>query len=588
VYEDAERGVLEPIDLEQFAPYYQEPGLLRKLWMGEEMQPVPSLSEVLLYPRVEQFKLEDGILTFALVDQGGGIGKCRVLIDGLQVRELPPAPRHSVDLTPELRDRPTAIVEVVAFDAKNFLPSRPKSDIALRIPESVLGPPGKVFAVIGGIEKYAGERLNLNFAADDAVAMAKAMLACAEGLKVEAKVWLLCADPAAKSLPADKVILMDPSKPNFETAFKDAAEAAGEQDLYFVFLSGHGTAVGTPPKYLFLTAEAREGTPDYFAPPEVQKQQAVSGDEIVTWLGEKNLKANKRVLILDTCSAAAAEGAFAEFKSDDTNQARALASFNSRTGFHALLGSPADLYSYEAPAFGHGLLTASLLRAMKSQPLGSAASPNAVLVDRLFQYARDETPRLAESIGSRQQPMVIGGDSFPLGFLTDDLRERGPATEPAPVFVRPVLFNPDEGGDTLKLGDAVSDSLNEMTVARGVQGAGSKPFAVFVDRPALKDAYKLQGSYTVSGAKVTLRLFLWQNDKRLDPPLPVIETTREKAAEDVLAALRKWLEANAPRTGPGSALFGLMWPSNGRAASPRSTEGAGSQLLRIGGHRRII
>jgi uncharacterized caspase-like protein len=545
VYEDQAKGILEPIDLAQFAPYYHEPGLLRKIWKGEKMASVPSLDQVLLYPRVESFKLDKGVLTFKLKDQGGGIGKCRVLVDGMEVKELPPAPTQRVDLTKELAGRQSPKVSVVAYDAKNFLGSRSVEADAFAPKQANDQRPAKVFAVIGGIEKYASDKLHLNYSEDDAVAMAQTVLACAEGLKVPAKIWLLCSGEAAKALPKDRVIVLEPTKANFERAFKESASGASQPDLYFVYLSGHGTAVGTPAKYLYLTEEARGGTAEYFAQEDVQKQQAVSSDEIVKWLGEKNLKARKRVLILDTCAAAAAEGAVVALRSDETSQARAINTFQSRTGMHAILGCPSDLVSYEAPAYGHGLLTASLLKAIKSQPLGSDASPDAVLVDRLFQFARDETPRMAEKLGSRQTPTVIGGDSFPLGFLTSDLRKQIPASDPAPVFVRPALLNPDEGGDTLKLSEAIADALSEMTFA--ARGAGSNaPFAVFSDRSQLPEAYKLQGSYTVKGDSVTLKLFLWQNDKRLEPPLPPIETTKAKVVQDVIAALREWLRVKGP------------------------------------------
>ncbi|MBI5707361.1 MAG: caspase family protein [Armatimonadetes bacterium] len=542
VYEDQAKGVLEPIDLAQFAPYYQEPGLLRKIWKGEKLGPVPKIEDVLLYPKVEQLKVDKGIVSFSLKDQGGGIGKSRVLVDGMEVKEFGPGAKHTFDLSKVLEGRKDARVSVVTYDAKNFLASR-SVEVESTVPkESALSKPAKIVAVVGGIETYSSERLKLNYAEDDAIAVAQTLIALAEGLKAPIKISLLCSDPAAKGLPKDKVTVLAPSKANFEKAFLDAAAAASDPlDLYLVYLSGHATALGTPAKYLYLTQEARGGTPEYFSQNSIQKQQAISSDELVSWMGSRNLRAKKRVIVLDTCAAAAAEGVVVAMRNDDPSQARAISAFQSRTGMHAILGCPSDLFSYEAPAYRHGLLTASLLKAIKSQPLGNDASPDAVLVDRLFQFARDETPRMAARLGSRQSPSVIGGDSFPIGFLNDELRKQIPATDPSPVFVRPTLFNPDEGGDTMKLSDALSEALNEMALA--TRGPGNvAPFAVFSDRSQLPDAYKIQGSYTVSGDSVTLRISLWQNDKRLEPVLTEIKSIKSEAVRDVLSAVKAWMD----------------------------------------------
>lgn len=555
VYEDRTKGILEPIEFAQFAPYFHEPGLLRKVISGEALAPIPDLKDVLLYPKIESFAILKNVLSFRLVDQGGGIGQTRVLIDGLEVRVLPARAAHRVDLARELAGRTSPVVSVIAYDAKNRLGSRSvRADMHVQ-ESAAFKKPAKIVAVIAGIEGYATDTLKLNYAEDDAVAMAQTMLACAKGLGVQAKLWLLTNEPNGRALAAESVKVLEPRKANFAKAFTEAtAEAGSEQDLFLVYFSGHAIAVGSPPRYLYLTQEARGGTAEYFANESIQVQQAVSSEEMVSWMSARRLRAKKKVIILDTCAASAAQGAVIAMRTDETSQSRAISVFQSRTGMHAILGCPADLFSYEAPAYQHGLLTASLLRAIKTQPLGSEQSPDAIMVDRLFQFARDETPRMAERLGSRQIPTVIGGDSFPLGYLTADVRRSLPTADPAPVFVRPALFNPEEGGDNLKLSDLLASALAELNYAK--RGPGSRlPFAVYSDRSQLPDAYKIQGSYTVVGDNIRLRLSIWQNDRRLEPSLELDQVPREGIEARILETVRKWLEAHEkPRLNAGPAL----------------------------------
>src|SRR5262249_987758 len=148
----------------------------------------------------------------------------------------------------------------------------------------------------------------------------------------------------------------------------DAARKAKPGDLLVVYLAGHGTTLarGTD-TYLYPTRDATALTPEAFADPAVLKATAVTSEELTEWV--KAVPANKQVLILDTCAAAAAAAKLTEKRDVSGDQVRALDRLKDRTGFHVLMGCASDAVSYEATRFAQGLLTYSLLEGMKGAAL---------------------------------------------------------------------------------------------------------------------------------------------------------------------------------------------------------------------------
>ena len=71
------------------------------------------------------------------------------------------------------------------------------------------------------------------------------------------------------------------------------------------------------------------------------------------------------------------------------------------------MGSAADAVSYEASRYGQGLLTYSLLQGMKGAAL---KEDQYVDVSKLFEYAADEVPRLAQNVGGIQRPSCCPSD----------------------------------------------------------------------------------------------------------------------------------------------------------------------------------
>src|SRR5205823_7095414 len=129
---------------------------------------------------------------------------------------------------------------------------------------------------------------------------------------------------------------------------------------------------------------------------------AVTSTELTEWI--KQIPALKQVMILDTCAAGAAAKKLTEQRNVTGDQIRAIERLRDRTGFHVLMGCAADKVSYEATQYAQGLLTYSLLESMKGAAL---RDDEFVDISKLFQYAADRVPQLAQHIGGIQKPMIF-------------------------------------------------------------------------------------------------------------------------------------------------------------------------------------
>src|SRR5262249_44827888 len=144
----------------------------------------------------------------------------------------------------------------------------------------------------------------------------------------------------------------------------------------------------------------------------------------------------------------------------DGNAIRAIDRMKDRTGFFVLMGSAADAVSYEASAYAQGLLTYSLLEAMRGAKLRQGEMAD---VSELFAYAADRVPVLARGIGGIQRPEVMaqrGAASFDIGRFTEVERAEVKVATPKPIVLRPEFHNATLGFDKQKLSARVRSLLD--------------------------------------------------------------------------------------------------------------------------------
>lgn len=533
----------EIISLEQLKEMYYEPNLLQKIlgFNREPLRPIVALSDAKLFPEVVAQSVEPNTtkLTVKLKNRGGGIGRVSVFVgEKLAVEDA---------RDERLKQNPNQPQATLAVDLKgsNYLPGREnkitvvtsnylkeigKGNIQSRGTQTVWLAGGEesefqlptLYAVVGGVSDYTGDNIDLRFAAKDAEDFSNALSLGARKLFC-AQTNPNCIDKVVvKTLSTAREKAEDqPTKENFIKAFSEVAQKAKPEDIVVIYLSGHGVSFGAgTDTYFYLTKEAASASREDLT--KNYKTTAITSAELTEWLatrewtsGQKGIKPLKQVLILDTCASGVAAGRLALSQKRDLSgdQIRAVEFLKDKTGTFVLMASTADAPSYEASQFGQGLLTYTLLQAMK----GAALDKNEFVdVQTLFSYAQREVPRLAANIGGVQRPIVSAplGKTFVIGQMSAAEKERISLAAAKPLLLRPLLTNPETGDDDLRLIPALRKSLDAQSSyevsKRGGKGA---PVLVYVDDDNFPGALRVTGTYTIEGDTVKIKAFLRRDNK---------------------------------------------------------------------------
>lgn len=545
-----------PIDLAQLKDRYYDPGLLQKI-MGfdqEALRTVPKFEDALLHKWPEVALSADAKnplrLAIRLTDRGDGYGRVRVRVNGKEVAADAAAGKTLagktatlvVDLDPERLLPGDNRVDVVAWPAIGHIPSpaaqlvvagaAARGAVRLAAGKAAVADPVTLHAVVMGVSQYAGASLRLAFSGKDAADFATALELGGARLfgadRVRVHRFSDYAADQANTPPAER----QPSRDNLRHAFATIAKEAKAGDIVLVYLAGHG--VMTPgaageAEYYYLTREAQSTD---LADPAVRKLWGISSTEITDAI--KAIKASKQVLVLDTCAAGGAIDKLVAKRQIPGAQVIALEQLKDRTGMHILAGAAADRVSYEATQFGQGLLTYALLSGMK----GAALKDEIVDVQRLFQYTRDEVPRLARQIGGIQEPRLSSpqGESFAIGCMAEDDRRKVPLARVKPMIQRASFQDEARMVDVLKLGKRFDDRLKQETYA------AARGTLVYVDADDFPEAWQLSGRYRKEpgGVRVTAKLFRGDAEKAaFDVLLPADEAAQ---TETLLAATIKAME----------------------------------------------
>ena len=132
-------------------------------------------------------------------------------------------------------------------------------------------------------------------------------------------------------------------------------------------------------------------------------------------------------------------------------------------------------------------------------------------VSRLFQYAADQVPQLAQNIGGIQRPQIAApkGSSFDVGQLTSEDKPRIPLAMVRPLILR-ASFQHERPpfSDSLGLSRRVDTELRDASdpAARGAT-------IVFVDADELPGALRLAGRYRQEKDEIWLEAYLLEGDK---------------------------------------------------------------------------
>ncbi|MDY7233333.1 caspase family protein [Hyalangium rubrum] len=452
-------------------------------------------------------------------------------------------PGTKTDTAPQ---RPVNRISVQAYNDEEYLLGKPvtfeyspprigtrgATDVDVPVTEAELVVP-RLWAVVAGVSDYTGAGIDLRYAAKDADDFARALdtaarrlLCSAEDLaagktcdRVHIRRLSSTAERQDLCLPALTGLASGdrrftepegdgnscslkpsqspctPDKMNLLRALEELKDARPE-DIVVVYLAGHGAASrhGNHEAYHYLTQDAWSLD---MSDPELRCGGTLSSETLNEAL--KKSPATKQVMILDTCNSGAMVLKMTGSRGMSSSQVRAMEQMQDQTGMYVLAGASSDAVSYEAPEFGQGVLTYSLLKGMSAEGL---AEESLVDVGRLFEYASKKVPELARGVSRAQQPVIAmprGGGNFYIGQVTPP--EQGIilkhlVQDPRPRFVLPNFFERDEWLDISGVKAAVVSELRDRSGVR-------QPTLAFVDVPELPGAYQLVGSYRKKGGKRT-------------------------------------------------------------------------------------
>jgi hypothetical protein len=281
----------------------------------------------------------------------------------------------------------------------------------------------------------------------------------------------------------------------------EEARKAGVDDVFVLYLAGHGVTHGSPPDYYFLTQEAASTDASL---EDLRKERAVSAREIEEAL--RSIPARKRILVFDTCRAGSAAANLTGRGDEAGEQTRVMARVRQAMGTYVLAGCASDRVSYEASRYAQGLLTYALLEGMKTGADGAVREGDLLEAGGLLQYAMRRVPQIAKGVGGIQDPQLTVPDHatpIDLGRMTEQVRGGIRLGGERALFALPdVQLAGDVPGDPQGLAKAVQQALTAAAEAR--EGATLN----YVPTHEGAGLVRIAGRYTVTGDQVKVRVYL--------------------------------------------------------------------------------
>ncbi len=507
---DASNGAMEKmyfkqeaklVALGQLKDRYYEPGLWSRIIGGEKSRNVQALDNIAMPPLVTIHPVDaSGYLQVDLINRGGGIGEVGIYVQGKEIvkdardkNASPDAQSMSIRyFIANLRSITEGenFIAVKAWNKDHWIESRSEVVTYTKAQKKNYRPSVHILAC--GVSDYSGDDIDLTYAAKDAQDIGSAMKLGAHKLFGAERSFLYTLTTAQKKESW-------PTKENIINALKKIEATSHPLDIVVVYLSGHGISLGGPQgDWHYLTQEASVADGSGFDNPTTCAQTTISSTELLERFNA--IPAAKQVLIIDACASGNLVSNLIASRNVPSSTLRALDRMSDRTGMHIITGCAADAVSYEASRYGQGVLTYSLLEGIRGAAL---RDDEFIDVNKLFQYAQERVPFLAEGIGGIQMPMVFspqGSQSFDVGQLTEVEKNKIPLSRIRPVYISSSFQDEDDMTDVIGLGRKVDILLRESATR-----SSDSPL-VFVPAGDYPDCCQFVGRYKRQGGTISLRL----------------------------------------------------------------------------------
>ncbi len=353
---------------------------------------LPPVVELLTSQEVNSNR-RDFTLKLRVTDKGGGIGRVVYRVNGVTL-ETPADARPVPDSVPGRKSgtirRPITLsngdhdISVTVYDSKNKIESRPVN-LKVHVDDPSYRPPS-LYILAVGISSYRDRALKLRYAASDANAMAEELDSRGQGL--------------FEAIEVKRLLDREATTDGIERAFEDLAGRVKSNDVFVLYLAGHGTVLDDG-RYYFIPYELR------YENQEALRDGSIDQGKLRTLLG--SIPALKSLMMLDTCnSGALAVRGLAEKAAIDR-----LMRATGRNVLAASSDSGLAMEGYE----GHGVFTYALLQGLRGQADQQGNNDGTVGIGELAEFVSKEVPRITmEKWHYEQIPMrKLEGSPFPIG-----------------------------------------------------------------------------------------------------------------------------------------------------------------------------
>jgi WD40 repeat protein len=505
---------LEVISLDQVKDQLWVPNLIERI-NNKEIINAKTLNELNicgLTPEVKEVSSNPDEYYFTIKPRRGGLGDLNLSINGVVADTRKPEQLTKKDDVYELRiikkdfipylpDGQINKISLKVYTADNAISSQ---EITITIDKTEKPtPPPSLFAVMVGVSDYKGEAMDLDFAAIDATDVSNALKDAAGKLLGKEHVFMY-------NLTTAKDHYLLPEKNSIKKVLEEIGEKATANDILFIFLSGHGVMEGEGKKlFYYMTADAADF--------DAYTVAGISTTELTEWIKPQNIKAQKRILILDACHSGQAINDFVKLGDDKlgipaskgdgkAQQIKAIDKLNEKSGLFILSASASDKSAFESKIHSHGYLTYSLLKAIKEQP-DILEDGKFLNISRWFNAAGKTVSEVAKEEGVGQQTQIVSNTDFNIGLVDDEVMGNIKLPEGTLVFSASNFQNNDVAadGDDLEMSRTINQSLQESSSNEIIYSATASS----------ANAYSLSGRYDVKDNTVTISFSIKKNNKTL-------------------------------------------------------------------------
>ena len=336
-------------------------------------------------------------LTAEICDNGGGVGDVTLYLNDMPIavesggRGLKVVGKNqgaecfnfSRTLT---LDNGSNVISIMAYNRANNIESE-RANVTINHTSRFTGKPNLHILTIA-VDKYRDGDLQLKYSRTDANGVAELLQGKGAGL--------------FGSITRHTLTDSEVTKEKLETTFADIGKKIRREDMFILFVAGHGITYSKDGSFYFLPVNFR------YSQDEDIPKTGVSMNDFKRYLA--NIQASKSLLLLDTCNS----GSFAEaIASRGILEKTAINKLTRAVGRHTMVASSKSQVALEGYE-GHGAFSWTLLDGMKGK---AANQKGQITVNSLVSFVETALPELTyKKWGYEQIPQKsLVGEDFQIG-----------------------------------------------------------------------------------------------------------------------------------------------------------------------------